>query len=126
MGQCFAPRCKSDYKTCTEKVSLFAPPREADRLKIWRHAIPRKDRVLQSTDYMCARSTSSRELKRFFALRAGAEKLKPHIENNVLYSPHAKVNVPVCSIYAAVKAFLSASGSKLAAVRAHAYHFSAL
>ncbi|KAH7945029.1 hypothetical protein HPB49_004965 [Dermacentor silvarum] len=38
---------------CTEKVSLFAAPRETDRLKIWRHAIPRKDRVLQSTDYVC-------------------------------------------------------------------------
>ncbi|KAH7945287.1 hypothetical protein HPB49_009034 [Dermacentor silvarum] len=35
------------------KKSLFATPRETDRLKIWRHAIPRKDRVLQSTDYVC-------------------------------------------------------------------------
>ncbi|XP_054922966.1 uncharacterized protein [Dermacentor andersoni] len=47
---------------------------------------------------------------------SSAEKLRPHIENNVLYSPHAKVNVPVCSIYSAVKAFLSAAGSKLAVV----------
>ncbi|KAL1474486.1 hypothetical protein MTO96_037941 [Rhipicephalus appendiculatus] len=45
-----------------------------------------------------------------------AEKLNPRIENNVLFSPHAKVNVPVCSIYTAVKAFLSTAGSKLAAV----------
>ncbi|KAH7942024.1 hypothetical protein HPB49_019865 [Dermacentor silvarum] len=49
----FLPRCKSGYETCTEKVSLFAAPRETNRLKIWRHAIPRKDRVLQSTDYVC-------------------------------------------------------------------------
>ncbi|KAH9359557.1 hypothetical protein HPB48_010041 [Haemaphysalis longicornis] len=43
----------SDYKTCTEKVSIFAAPGEADSPKIWRLAIPRKDRVLQSTDYEC-------------------------------------------------------------------------
>ncbi|KAH7979140.1 hypothetical protein HPB49_008379 [Dermacentor silvarum] len=49
----FLPRCKSGYETCTEKVSLFAAPRETDCLKIWCHAIPRKDRVLQSTDYVC-------------------------------------------------------------------------
>ncbi|KAH7959662.1 hypothetical protein HPB49_012844 [Dermacentor silvarum] len=54
MGKkCFVPRCKFAYKTCTEKVSLFAAPREADRLNIWLHAIPRKDRVLGSTDYVC-------------------------------------------------------------------------
>ncbi|KAH6927513.1 hypothetical protein HPB50_004924 [Hyalomma asiaticum] len=47
---------------------------------------------------------------------SSAEKLKPRIENNVLYSPHAKVNVPVCSIYSAVKAFLCSAGSKMAAV----------
>ncbi|KAH8020378.1 hypothetical protein HPB51_001011 [Rhipicephalus microplus] len=51
--------------------------------------------------------------------RRGAEKLNPRIENNVLFSPHAKVNVPVCSIYTVVKAFLSSAGSKLAAVDYH-------
>ncbi|KAH7970504.1 hypothetical protein HPB49_008217 [Dermacentor silvarum] len=39
----FVPRCKFGYKTCTEKVYLLAAPREADHLKIWRHAIPRKE-----------------------------------------------------------------------------------
>lgn len=50
---------------------------------------------------------------------SSAEKLNPRIENNVLFSPHAKVNVPVCSIYTVVKAFLSSAGSKLAAVDYH-------
>ncbi|KAH7958929.1 hypothetical protein HPB49_006535 [Dermacentor silvarum] len=49
----FLPWWKPGYETCNENVSLFAVPRETDRLKIWRHAIPRKDRVLQSTDYVC-------------------------------------------------------------------------
>ncbi|KAH6945251.1 hypothetical protein HPB50_007679 [Hyalomma asiaticum] len=54
MGKkCFVPGRSSGDRTCTEKVSIFAAPREADRLKVWRHAIPRKDRVLQSTDYVC-------------------------------------------------------------------------
>ncbi|KAH7952935.1 hypothetical protein HPB49_002940 [Dermacentor silvarum] len=63
MGKkCFVPRCKSGYNTCTEKVSLFAAPGEAERLKIWRHAIPRKDRVLQSTDYVLEKHFEPRYL----------------------------------------------------------------
>lgn len=50
---------------------------------------------------------------------SSAEKLKPCIENNVLLSPYPKVNVPVCSVYTVVKAFLSSAGSKLAAVDYH-------
>lgn len=38
------------------------------------------------------------------------------IENGVLYSPRPKVSIPVCSIYTAVKKFLSAAGHKTAAV----------
>ncbi|KAH7948424.1 hypothetical protein HPB52_022688 [Rhipicephalus sanguineus] len=52
-------------------------------------------------------------------LTIGAEKFKPCIENNVLLSPYPKVNVPVCSVYTVVKAFLSSAGSKLAAVDYH-------
>lgn len=56
MGKkCFAPRCKTGYKSCTEKLSLFSAPKEEERLRVWRNAIPRKDRVLQSTDHLCER-----------------------------------------------------------------------
>ncbi|KAH6926893.1 hypothetical protein HPB50_022662 [Hyalomma asiaticum] len=55
MGKkCFVPRCNSSYKSCSEKVSLFAAPKDSDRLKVWRHAIPRKDRELQTTDFVCS------------------------------------------------------------------------
>ncbi|KAH8025845.1 hypothetical protein HPB51_012877 [Rhipicephalus microplus] len=55
MGKkCFAPRCKTGYKSCTKKLSLFSAPRE-ERLRVWRNAIPRKDRILQSTDHLCER-----------------------------------------------------------------------
>ncbi|KAH7940880.1 hypothetical protein HPB49_007399 [Dermacentor silvarum] len=63
MGKkCFVPRCKPGYKTCTEKLSLFAAPREAHHLKISRHAIPRMDCVLQSTDYVCEKHCEPRQL----------------------------------------------------------------
>ncbi|KAH8009636.1 hypothetical protein HPB51_018904 [Rhipicephalus microplus] len=56
MGKkCIAPRCKTGYKSCTKKLSLFSAPREEERLLVWRNAIPRKDRILQSTDHLCER-----------------------------------------------------------------------
>ncbi|KAH8027515.1 hypothetical protein HPB51_007065 [Rhipicephalus microplus] len=56
MGKkCFAPRCKTGYKSCTEKLSLFSALREDERLRVWRNAIPRKNRILQSTDHLCER-----------------------------------------------------------------------
>lgn len=56
MGKkCFVPRCTTGYKSCREKFSLFSAPKEEERLNVWRHAIPRKDRVLQPTDHVCER-----------------------------------------------------------------------
>ncbi|KAH8025230.1 hypothetical protein HPB51_005426 [Rhipicephalus microplus] len=56
MGKkCFAPRCNARYKSCTEKLSLFSAPRDEERLRVWRNAIPRKDQILQSTDHLCER-----------------------------------------------------------------------
>lgn len=53
MGKCFVPFCKTGYKSCKEKYSLFTPPHDPSRLEAWRRAIPRKDRVLQRTDRVC-------------------------------------------------------------------------
>ena len=56
MGKkCFAPRCTTGYKSCTQKLSLFSAPKEEERLREWRNAVPRKDRILQSTDHLCER-----------------------------------------------------------------------
>ncbi|KAH8025937.1 hypothetical protein HPB51_014270 [Rhipicephalus microplus] len=43
------------YKSCTEKLSLFSAPRDEERLRVWRKAIPRKDRIVQSTYHLCER-----------------------------------------------------------------------
>lgn len=49
----------------------------------------------------------------------GGESLKPHIENNVLYSPYRSVDIPACSVYTAVEGFLKEeSGSRIAVVDA--------
>nr|XP_054933637.1 uncharacterized protein LOC129387908 isoform X1 [Dermacentor andersoni] len=55
MVKCFVPYCRSGYKSCKEKNSLFKPPQDDARLEAWRRAIPRKDRVLQRTDRVCER-----------------------------------------------------------------------
>lgn len=54
MGKkCFVPRCNTGYDSCQEKLSLFSVPKNPARLQAWRDAIPRKDRVLKPTDYVC-------------------------------------------------------------------------
>ncbi|KAH8034249.1 hypothetical protein HPB51_021962 [Rhipicephalus microplus] len=56
MGRkCFVPRCNTGYKSCEQKFSLFSAPKDEARLKLWRHAIPRKDRILQASDHVCER-----------------------------------------------------------------------
>ncbi|KAM7289595.1 hypothetical protein ISCGN_029724 [Ixodes scapularis] len=55
MGKCFVPNCKSGYKSCKEKFSLFKPPVHAEKLAAWRRAIPREDRVLSLKDLVCER-----------------------------------------------------------------------
>lgn len=49
------PHCKTGYKTCKDKFSVFSAPKDDDLLEKWRRAIPRKDRVLQPVDHVCER-----------------------------------------------------------------------
>lgn len=54
MGRkCFAPRCTTGCKSCTDKLSIFSAPKKEDRLEAWRRFIPRKDRLLQAKDFIC-------------------------------------------------------------------------
>ncbi|KAH7938361.1 hypothetical protein HPB49_022801 [Dermacentor silvarum] len=59
MGKCFVPFCNTGYKSCKEKYSLFKPPNDDARLEAWRRAIPRKYRVLQTTDRICEKHFAS-------------------------------------------------------------------
>lgn len=54
MGKkCFIPRCNTGYDSCQEKLSLFSVPKNPARLQAWQDAIPRKHRLLKTTDYVC-------------------------------------------------------------------------
>ncbi|KAH8025248.1 hypothetical protein HPB51_005599 [Rhipicephalus microplus] len=78
MGKkCFVPRCTTDYKSCQEKYSLFSAPKDDERLKLWRHAILRKDRPLQPTDSAC---------ERHFEFHLVTKTWTAHYNGNVLMS----------------------------------------
>ncbi|CAN7950618.1 unnamed protein product [Ixodes hexagonus] len=56
MGKhCFVPNCNSGYRSCAETVSVFRVPSDPARLEKWRRAIPRADRILLSSDHVCAK-----------------------------------------------------------------------
>lgn len=38
MGKCFVPFCKTRYKSCKEKYSLFTPPHDPSRVEAWKRA----------------------------------------------------------------------------------------
>ncbi|KAH7960959.1 hypothetical protein HPB49_025317 [Dermacentor silvarum] len=61
MGRkCFVPRCNTGYKSCQQKFSLFSAPKDKACPKLWRHAIPRKDRILEPSDHICERNFEPR------------------------------------------------------------------
>jgi len=53
MSKCFVPGCKTGYKSCKDKCSLFKPPSEPDELEKWRKAVPRADRIRSHKDRVC-------------------------------------------------------------------------
>ncbi|CAN8000196.1 unnamed protein product [Ixodes hexagonus] len=53
--QCFVPWCDTGYKSCRQKYSLFSAPKDPGRLQLWRQAIPREDRAILPSDYVCER-----------------------------------------------------------------------
>ncbi|XP_049274415.1 uncharacterized protein LOC119401942 [Rhipicephalus sanguineus] len=54
--RCFVPFCNSGYRSCKEKFSMFAAPKDDELLEKWRRAIPaipKRRRALQTNDYVC-------------------------------------------------------------------------
>lgn len=65
MGRrCFVEDCKSGYKSCREKVSLFKAPNDPERLQAWAAAIPGGGRQLTSRDYVCEKHFTSNMIRR--------------------------------------------------------------
>lgn len=53
MVKCFVPNCTSGYASCREKVSMFKAPKDPEILSKWQRAIPRKDKLLSNSDFVC-------------------------------------------------------------------------
>lgn len=100
MGKkCFPPSCNSGYKSCTEKLPPFTVPKEEERLHIWQHAIPRKNRVLQAACYI---------FEKHFETLLVAKAWEPEYNGQVLLSALRKASLakdalttkfPECSSY---------------------------
>ena len=58
-NKCFAPNCRSGYKSNNEKCSLFRAPKDPELLKKWQHNIPRADRQLSVRDVLCEKHFTS-------------------------------------------------------------------
>ncbi|KAH7959378.1 hypothetical protein HPB49_010630 [Dermacentor silvarum] len=52
-SHCFVPGCKSGYKSCKEKLSLFGVPKEEQVFQQWQRNIPRADRPLERNAAVC-------------------------------------------------------------------------
>ncbi|KAH7934003.1 hypothetical protein HPB49_020203 [Dermacentor silvarum] len=52
-SHCFVPGCKSGYKSCKEKLSLFGVPKEEQVFQQWQRNIPRVDRPLERNAAVC-------------------------------------------------------------------------
>uniref|UniRef100_T1IRB0 THAP-type domain-containing protein n=1 Tax=Strigamia maritima TaxID=126957 RepID=T1IRB0_STRMM len=72
---CFVPRCKSGYKTCKEKWSLFNTPKDPEQRKMWKKLIGRKDRDLDYGDYVCERHFPPEQIIRHWIKRDNDDRI---------------------------------------------------
>ncbi|XP_067133577.1 uncharacterized protein [Centruroides vittatus] len=52
-GTCFVPLCKTGYRSCKEKKSLFLAPKDDNRRKDWEKLIRRSDLTLEPWHRVC-------------------------------------------------------------------------
>ena len=52
-NKCFVPGCTTGYKSSKVKASLFAAPKDPERLKQWDKLIPRQDKALDESCVVC-------------------------------------------------------------------------
>ncbi|KAM7301545.1 uncharacterized protein ISCGN_017064 [Ixodes scapularis] len=70
---CYVPGCKSGYKSCTVKASLFRPPKDAFRRVQWAQNIKRADKDLTSDCAVCERHFEEHFIDRTFRHIIGGE-----------------------------------------------------
>lgn len=61
-SKCFVPNCKTGYKTCRDKFSLFRAPKDKAELELWRKYIPRGDKNISERDVVCEKHFDSSDI----------------------------------------------------------------
>ncbi|XP_077559688.1 uncharacterized protein LOC144174729 [Haemaphysalis longicornis] len=77
-GTCFVPGCKSGYKSCKEKYSIFRTPKDKEKLQQWARNLKRADKDLDDASVMCERHFEPCFIERSF---------KTVIQGNVVEIP---------------------------------------
>ncbi|KAH6926177.1 hypothetical protein HPB50_015784 [Hyalomma asiaticum] len=76
---CFAPGCSTGYvsaRKASVKKSVFAVPSSEDRLKEWRRAVPRADKILDQTSVLCESHFEERFILRDYTHIVNGEVVK--------------------------------------------------
>ncbi|KAH7985015.1 hypothetical protein HPB49_026649 [Dermacentor silvarum] len=63
---CFVPGCRSGYRTCKAKASLFRPPKDAVRRELWSRNIKRANKELTTEGVVCERHFELKYIERTF------------------------------------------------------------
>jgi hypothetical protein len=56
----YVPGCKSNYKSSSEKCSVFSFPKEPDRVSLWLRKINRADYTVTKTSRICEKHFDER------------------------------------------------------------------
>jgi hypothetical protein len=62
--KCFVPNCTTGYDSNNGKIAIFKAPSNPKKLLQWSKAIPRKDRNLNSTSFVCEKHFFPSDIKR--------------------------------------------------------------
>jgi hypothetical protein len=73
--KCFVPNCKTGYDSNHGKIAIFKAPSNPKKLLQWSKAIPRKDRNLNSTSFVCEKHFFPSDIKREWVSADGLTKV---------------------------------------------------
>lgn len=86
---CFVPGCKSGYRSCLLKASLFRAPTDAARREIWARQIKRADKELTADCVVCERHFEEQYVEKTFRHVIGGKAAeiprdRPHLKEDAV------------------------------------------
>ncbi|KAH9366056.1 hypothetical protein HPB48_007886 [Haemaphysalis longicornis] len=86
---CFVPGCKSGYRSCFVKASLFRAPTDAARREIWARQIKRADKELTADGVVCERHFEEQYVEKTFRHMIGGKAVeiprdRPHLKEEAI------------------------------------------